>query len=59
MESIVKQHISFEKDLKNHDELFLNNIEGTNILVIGGAGTIGSNYIKQILKFKPSKNYCC
>ena len=55
MESIVKQHISFEKDLKNHDELFLNNIEGTNILVIGGAGTIGSNYIKQILKFKPSK----
>ena len=55
MESIVKQHISFEKDLKNHDELFLNNIEGTYILVIGGAGTIGSNYIKQILKFKPSK----
>ncbi|MDC1459510.1 polysaccharide biosynthesis protein [Flavobacteriaceae bacterium] len=35
--------------------MFLNNIEGTNILVIGGAGTIGSNYIKQILKFKPSK----
>ncbi|MDC0378165.1 polysaccharide biosynthesis protein [Flavobacteriaceae bacterium] len=55
MESIIKQHISFEKDLKNHVELFLNNIEGTNILVIGGAGTIGSNYIKQILKFKPSK----
>ena len=26
-----------------------------NILVIGGAGTIGSNYLKQILKFKPSK----
>jgi len=23
--------------------------------VIGGAGTIGSSYIKQILKFKPSK----
>ena len=25
------------------------------ILVIGGAGTIGSSYIKQILKYKPSK----
>ena len=24
-------------------------------LVIGGAGTIGSSYIKQILKYKPSK----
>ena len=26
-----------------------------NVLVIGGAGTIGSSYIKQILKYKPSK----
>jgi len=26
-----------------------------NVLVLGGAGTIGSSYIKQILKFKPSK----
>ena len=23
--------------------------------MIGGAGTIGSSYIKQILKYKPSK----
>jgi FlaA1/EpsC-like NDP-sugar epimerase len=26
-----------------------------NILVIGGAGTIGSSYIKQILRFQPKK----
>lgn len=26
-----------------------------SILIIGGAGTIGSNYIKQILNFKPSR----
>ena len=39
---------------KNHE--FLNSkINGKKILVIGGAGTIGSSYIKQILKFKPSK----
>ena len=25
------------------------------IMIIGGAGTIGSNYIKQILNFKPEK----
>jgi len=41
---------SFIKDLKLLDNLKLN-----NILIIGGAGTIGSSYIKQILKFKPSK----
>ena len=32
-----------------------NKIWNQNILVIGGAGTIGSSYIKQILKYKPSK----
>ena len=31
------------------------NILNGKILVIGGAGTIGSSYIKQILKYKPSK----
>ena len=42
---------SFTKDLKLLDNLKLN-----NVLIIGGAGTIGSSYIKQILKYKPS-NY--
>ena len=32
-----------------------NKICNQNILVVGGAGTIGSSYIKQVLKFKPSK----
>ena len=32
-----------------------NKIFDQKILVIGGAGTIGSSYIKQILKYKPSK----
>jgi hypothetical protein len=41
---------SFTKDLKLLDNLKLN-----NMLMIGGAGTIGSSYIKQILKYKPSK----
>ncbi|MDA8707316.1 polysaccharide biosynthesis protein [Cyclobacteriaceae bacterium] len=41
---------SFTKDLKS-----LGYLKIKNVLIIGGAGTIGSSYIKQILKFKPSK----
>ena len=47
--------ISFEKDISHNNSILTNNICSKNILVIGGAGTIGSNYIKQILKYKPSK----
>jgi len=41
--------------LKNFSDNLLSKIRGKNILVIGGAGTIGSSYIKQILKYKPSR----
>jgi len=45
-----------KQDLFSND---LNRLEGNininTVLIIGGAGTIGSNYIKQILKYKPSK----
>ena len=47
--------ISFESTLLDVEKKFKDNIANSKILVIGGAGTIGSNYIKQILKFKPSK----
>ncbi|WP_375239825.1 polysaccharide biosynthesis protein, partial [Aurantibacter sp.] len=47
--------ISFEKDISNNKNILSNKIYNQNILIIGGAGTIGSNYIKQILKYKPSK----
>ena len=54
-ETIIKKHINFDNDLIKFDEKLSLNIKGNNILVIGGAGTIGSSYIKQILKYKPSK----
>ena len=54
-EQIIKKHIKFDSDLENFRNYLSNNIKNTNILVIGGAGTIGSSYIKQILKYKPSK----
>jgi FlaA1/EpsC-like NDP-sugar epimerase len=47
--------ISFDKDISENKNILSNKICDQNILVIGGAGTIGSSYIKQILKYKPSK----
>ena len=49
------QKISFDLDISFNNSLLLNEINNKNILVIGGAGTIGSSYIKQILKYTPSK----
>ena len=53
--TIIKKNISFNYDLEKFNNSLFENINNTNILIIGGAGTIGSSYIKQILKFKPSK----
>ena len=54
-ESIIKIQIDFDYDLKKfHNQLSLN-IKSKSVLIIGGAGTIGSSYIKQILKYNPSK----
>jgi FlaA1/EpsC-like NDP-sugar epimerase len=47
--------ISFDKDISENKNILANKICDQNILVIGGAGTIGSSYIKQILKYKPTK----
>jgi len=47
--------ISFEKDVSESQNILSNKIYDLNILVVGGAGTIGSNYIKQVLKYKPAK----
>jgi FlaA1/EpsC-like NDP-sugar epimerase len=45
----------FNDDINNNSSLLFESINNTNILVIGGAGTIGSSFIKSILKFKPYK----
>ncbi|MGY0391577.1 polysaccharide biosynthesis protein [Bizionia sp. KMM 8389] len=47
----------FEADITNHKETLSRKITGKSVLVIGGAGTIGSSYIKAILKFNPGKLY--
>ena len=47
--------INFDKDLQLSKKLLNSKINNQKILVIGGAGTIGSSYIKQVLKYKPAK----
>ena len=47
--------ISFQKDLLNYESFLLDKINYKKILIIGGAGTIGSNYVKEILNYRPKK----
>ena len=52
---IINKFIDFSYDLIKYNRILEKNIKNTKIIIIGGAGTIGSNYIKLLLKFKPSK----
>jgi FlaA1/EpsC-like NDP-sugar epimerase len=55
LNNIVSKKISFTTTLSNQKDFLSKSIYKKSILVIGGAGTIGSSYIKQVLKFEPSK----
>ena len=50
---INRKNSMFEKDININKEELSKRILNTSVLVIGGAGTIGSSYIKSLLKFKP------
>jgi FlaA1/EpsC-like NDP-sugar epimerase len=53
--NITKRETSFfELDIKNNFAQLTAEIEGKAVLVIGGAGTIGSSFVKAILHFKPA-----
>lgn len=45
----------FAADLEANKEKLAGQIAGKNMLVIGGAGTIGSSFIKAALKYQPGK----
>ena len=47
----------FSSDIEKNKAKLSEAINGKSVIVIGGAGTIGSSYIKAILKFKPAKLY--
>ena len=45
----------FEKDILDNSRLLSEEIKGKSVCVIGGAGSIGSSFIKAVLKFEPGK----
>ena len=59
--SFIKTHITkreqsfFKNDIETNHNVLVERIQHKSVLVIGGAGTIGSSYIKALLKFKPGK----
>lgn len=57
----IKTHITkrkrsmFQTDIENYSSQLTSEIASKSVLVIGGAGTIGTSFIKALLKFKPAK----
>jgi FlaA1/EpsC-like NDP-sugar epimerase len=45
----------FANDIAENADELRNKIEGKSALVIGGAGTIGSSFVKAITEFKPAR----
>ena len=56
----ISQHVTkrrtsmFSSDIDYNAEILFSKIKDKSILVIGGAGSIGSSFIKAILPFKPA-----
>ncbi len=44
----------FTEDIETNSHKLIEEIEGKSVLVIGGAGTIGSSYIRAILPYQPA-----
>jgi FlaA1/EpsC-like NDP-sugar epimerase len=50
-----RQKSMFLTDIENNSERIRKEVEGKSLCVIGGAGSIGSSFIRAILPFRPSK----
>lgn len=59
LEQFISKHVTkrsasmFLPDIENNWNVLSKKIEGKSVLVIGGAGSIGSSFIKALLPFKP------
>lgn len=49
-----RERSMFADDIRANKATLAQNIEGRKVLVIGGAGTIGSSFIRAILPFSPA-----
>ncbi|MCI9486921.1 MAG: polysaccharide biosynthesis protein [Lachnospiraceae bacterium] len=45
----------FQKDIDDNQKKLYEKIHGKSVLVIGGAGSIGSSFIKEMLPFEPGE----
>ena len=53
--SVTKRtHSMFINDIEIQSEAVKQRVEGKSVLVIGGAGSIGSSFVKALLPFKPA-----
>lgn len=52
---VNRQRSLFADDIEANKETLRAEIEGRSVCVVGGAGSIGSSFIKAVLPFKPSK----
>ena len=53
-DSVTKRPVSmFALDIKANAETLTREIKGRKVCVIGGAGSIGSSFIKAVLRFEP------
>lgn len=60
LDLFIRKHVTkrpysmFYSDIEANRDALTQKIEGKSVLVIGGAGSIGSSFIKAILQFKPT-----
>lgn len=52
---IMRPQSMFAADIEANKEKLTQEIEGKSVCVIGGAGSIGSSYIRAICRFRPAK----
>lgn len=61
LSQFIKNHVTgrqvsmFASDIEANREELAREIEGKSVLVIGGAGSIGSQFIRSVCRFKPGK----
>ena len=55
-DSVTGRPVSmFATDIAANSATLTNEIKGKSVCVIGGAGSIGSSFIKEVLRFEPAK----
>jgi len=61
LEQFIAEHITgrqqslFAADIEANRQVLADRIDGKSALVIGGAGSIGSSYIRALLQFRPAR----